>query len=540
MFSLIKKLLNVPMDKEEGDFKSYLNRVDNGSFKDKMCYGISDDKRGFLTVDPVENPGALYCGGMGSGKSIAMRFTVLTHFITNSQNTIYILVDTIKGMTDYRPLFDYRDNVAVAINDPAKLVAVIEMLTAEMHSRKDAFSKIGANHIYKYEAMMKKHDPAHTGLARIVLCVEEFHTITTSDIIKYSQNVEKPGTAAFLLKEMLKVGRSYGITMLAATQRATSDDFPNSLKPGITQTMAFRVNTPTDASAINLSHASDIRMDQRGRCAYESGYIQFPYIDDEVAVQLLKKYNKPLKAKLLKYQMNDYHTAFEGEGNEGMVQIKTFKSLFDTWQQFNADDIVSRLLRYFEFDVVKQRNQGYNIQLIATRDNIKYGVYIIKQTTGNTSDKVMTSVSESAKILNCEELIVIHLPAGIQVPQPVVKAVSAFGPRNGLTLDFEDLAKIANIVDHKSKLEEEGSFEQMYNSLSIAKRFKDEPIQKKQEEVKDTKKEDEAFEMFSNFEKLLSLPGREDEIPKKQVTIPKSLEDLLKESSISDDLKKKD
>lgn len=528
MFKSLKKLLNISIPKEDGDFNSYLQKVSNGSFKDKMCYGISDDKRGFLTVDPVENPGALYCGGMGSGKSIAMRFTVITHFIANSENTIYILVDTIKGMTDYVPLFKYRDNVAVALNDPAKLIAVIEMLTTEMHARKEAFSKIGANNIYKYEKIMKEMNPSYPGLARILLCVEEFHTVTTSELIKYTHNVDKPGTAAFLLKEMLKVGRSYGITMLAATQRATSDDFPNSLKPGITQTMAFRVNTPTDASAINLSHASDIRMDQRGRCAYESGFIQFPFIDDKTADQLLEKYNKPLRAELLRYKIKDYQIAFEGEGNEGMVQIKTFKSLFDNWQQFNADDIISRLLRYFEFDVKKQKNPGYNIQLLASRDNLKYGVYIIKQTQGYTSDKAMASVIESAKILGCDEIIVVLLPAGASMLTPVTKAVSSYGS-NSLFLDYEDLTRISTTIDNKIKLEDEGSFEKMFNSLSLSKRVINQPESKNlSEELEEKLNQTDTDTMFSNFEALINKAKADNSLTSQIKSAGNDESDLLK------------
>lgn len=451
----------VPVEKEEGDFNTYLEKLNSGAFKDRMFYGIAEDRRGFLIVDPVNQPGALYCGGMGSGKSIAMRSTLITHMAANSENTIYLLVDILKGMTDYALLFDYDKNVATALNDPAKLVPAIEMVYQECMSRKDEFSRVNAANIYQYEKIMRQQDPNFPGLARIILAIEEFHAVPGAEVIKYHMNVDRNGSVASMLKDLLRVGRSYGIQLLAASQRATSDDFPSSLKPGITQLMAFRVNNPGDATAINLALAADIRMEQRGRCVYEGGFIQFPYIDDDTGKAILKKYYKPLKAKLLKYNMADYHQAFSGEGNQGMVKVKTLKSLVENFNSFKVEDIAARILESFDFKVSAQPNKAIPVQLIAQRSGISYGVMLLQGRNGGTK-KAVEAFKEGLSLLGCESMIAISIDG--MIPSEVANARKEF---KGYDLDSEDLMRIASVLDNKDQLLKENKFTQLFEKLPL-------------------------------------------------------------------------
>lgn len=457
----LNQLLMVPVERQEGDFKTYIDKLESGGFRDKMFYGIAEDKRGFLTLDPVQQPGALYCGGMGSGKSIAMRSTLITHMAANSDNTIYILVDALKGMTDYALLFEYTKNVATALGDTAKLIPVIEMIYKECMLRKDEFSKVQAPNIYEYEKIIRKQGNPNYKLARIVLAIEEFHSVPNADVIKYHMNVDRNGSAAAMLKDLLRVGRSYGITLLAATQRATSDDFPSSLKPGITQLMAFRVNNPGDATAINLPLAADIRMEQRGRCVYEGGFIQFPYIDDETGAAILKKYYKPLEAELMSYKLEDYHQAFSGEGNTGMVKVKTFKSLIENFNSFKVEDIVSRLLEAFDFEVQPQTNKAMPVNLIAKRAGTKYAVMILQGRAGG-SKKAVENFKEGMKILDCQSMIAVCIDG--MIPSEVAVAKKEV---NGYDLDQEDLQRIASILDHKDQLKKEGKFDQLFAKLPL-------------------------------------------------------------------------
>lgn len=483
---LFDKLLVAKVETEKTDFNGYISLLESGFFLDKVCYGIAEDRRGFLNVDPVNQPGALYIGGMGSGKSISARFTLLTRLFSNSEHDIYILVDPLKGMTDYACMFPLKQNVATALGSPAKIIPVIDMIHAEIMERKDAFSKINATNIYDYEKKMKSKNPDFK-LARIFLCVEEFHSVPNSEQLKFSYKSDTPGTSAYKLKEITRVGRSYGVTLTAMSQRCTPDDFPSTLKPGITQLMAFRVNNPGDAAAANLPQAADIRMEQRGRCVYEGGQIQFPYLPDESADILIKKYYKPLKAALLKYQMKDYHNALSGEGNDGMVWVKPMREILNNITEFNPLEVYTRFLSVFDFKVTRQTNNALSVSLIAEKEDVKFAVLCISG-RGQTSEKALQAFKEGANILGCSGAIAI---GNETISSSVSGSFKDF--EHSFIADGEDLGRIADILDNKTKLIDSGHFERLYSKLVFNKQ-----ITAKTESVED--EDSDSFE--SDFEEL--------------------------------------
>lgn len=486
MSKLIRKVLNklllAPTEKVEGDVKSYVKAIESGRFKDKIVFGISDEERGFHSLDPVKQPGALYCGGMGSGKSIAMRFSVGTHIAVNSENTFYILVDTLKGMTDYTMLFKddtddfgniikenpYKKNVVAAVNDTSKIVPVVDMIHAECMSRKEEFSRVGANNIYSYDRIMQEKAEESgenfDGLARMMICIEEFHAIPNSPQVKFAMRVDQQGSIANKLKELMRVGRSYGIFFMFATQRATSEDVPSQLKPGLSMMMAFRMNNPGEASAMNLPHAQEIGVKQRGRCAYEDGFIQYPYIDDKVLDVMLKKYYKPLKAKLLKYKSEDYHEALGGEGNDGMVWIKPFKDIIKFASQYDIKTITRRLLKEFKIEVELQENEAYVADMIGTKYDDRYAIRLIN-TREQGSKKEIEALQKGAEILGCNKILVIV--SDISPPSGVSNLDRAQGD-DSIILDNDDLIQIANMLDSRTELEEKGKFHELYLRYGIA------------------------------------------------------------------------
>jgi len=465
---LLDKLLLSPEPEEPGGIHSYIEGIKTNLFKDMFCFGISEGRRGFHLINPLTDPGALYCGGMGSGKSIAMKFTLITHMLANSENTIYILFDGLKGMSDYKLMFKYTKNVAYAINDMAKIVPVIDMVHAEMMSRKVEFSRVGAANYIEYDKIMKAKDPSHKSISRIVLACEEFHSIPNSEYVKFPFMVDNQGSVAFQLKELMRVGRSYGLTLLAATQRAVSDDFPSSLKAGISQMMAFRVNNINDVSAMNVAHAADIRPGNPGRCAYMDGFIQFPYMEDEVAEFLLNKFYKPFNAKLLKYQVEDYQKAFLGEGNEGVLYVKPYTEILKNYKQFNQVKIAERFLKAFGFKTKDQTIKAYNCNLLAERDGRKYVVLVITDSATMGTAKAASSLKESIVQLKQDSAIVISIDK--QVPSAFTSMISSV---NGYTIDVEDFYKAAGILDESKNLDD---FDQMINSLPIMVKKENPPL----------------------------------------------------------------
>jgi hypothetical protein len=416
LMQYIKQYFILKDTSAKGDSSEYLYYIEKGKFKDKFCYGISDKKRGFQILDPVMQPGALYCGGMGSGKSVSMRFTLVTHVAVNSENTLYILMDAMKSMTDYAILFngehvDLSKNVITALKDDAKIVPLIDIVHQEAMLRNEEFSRVSATNIYEYEKIMKKKNPGFPGLARIVIAIEEFHVIPNSPYVRFMMKVDQPGSIADKMKILMRIGRSYGIFFLFATQRATGDDIPTQLRPGITMMMCFKMNNPGEAAGMNLPHAQEITMEQRGRCAYEDGFIQFPYLPDNSAIAVLKKYYRPLKAGLLGYNVAQIKEALESEGTSGMVRVKPLLEILNFSNQYNSSDIVTRILNIFNYKVEKQSNVAYVAELIAEKYGQKYAVKVVAQRTDLSSQKEVDALKKGAEYLGCDGAIIIGLEA---------------------------------------------------------------------------------------------------------------------------------
>lgn len=449
----------VEADPAQGDYKSYEEMVTNGSFDDKFCYGISQEARGFHLLNPFEKPGALYVGAMGSGKSQGMRFTILTHMLANSEKTVYLLYDQVKDMGDYKIMFGLRTNVAKALGDGTKIIPIIEMLYSEIKARQEEFRRTdNAADLRDYEKIMRKKDPNFQGLARIVLVAEEFHAITSNATLNFQYKNDVEDTAAWKLRQIMRIGRSYGVFLLAATQRFTSDDFPTALKPAIAMQMCFRAATVADVSFMGLSQAVDIQTP--GRCAYVGGgYIQFPFMPDIAAQTLLTRHFKPLKAKLLKYQMSDYHIAFESQGSDGLVDVLSFENVAKNYQQYSFPKICSKYLKAFDFEVEKQSKPALVANFIATRNEDKYAVICFAEQRDSNPEKQLSNLKNVLNLLKVDKIIAFFAE---QAPP------SAKGnlPSGSIVIDKHDLLQMARTLDNKQQLSE-GEFEVLHEALPL-------------------------------------------------------------------------
>ena len=462
---LFKRITIVEAGNEQGDSNSFEEMINNGGFNDKFCYGISQEARGFHLLNPFEKPGALYVGAMGSGKSQGMRFTILTHMLANSEKTVYLLYDQVKDMGDYKIMFPLRTNVAKALGDGTKIIPIIEMMYSEIKERQAAFRKIEAKDLRDYEYLMKKKDPNDPGLARIVFVAEEFHAITSNSTLNFQYKNDQEDTAAWKLRQIMRIGRSYGIFLLAATQRFTSDDFPTALKPAIAMQMCFRAATVADVSFMGLSQAVDIQIP--GRCAYVGGdnkFIQFPMVPDDSAQRLLKKYFKPLKARLLKYQMEDYHIAFESSGSDGLVDVLPFENVTKNYQQYNFQKICSKFLTAFDFNLERQPKPALIAQFIAERNGEKYAVVSFTDSREINPEKQVDNLKNVLHLLKVEKVIVFFA----EMAPPSLKSKL---PNGSILLDKHDLLTMAKVLDNKAQLSE-NEFTSLYDSLPLTEKKK--------------------------------------------------------------------
>lgn len=491
---MIKKSLNFlsnfnintlvsPVVKPQGDLSSYINALNDGMFKDKLFYGISQRERGFALLNPFTDPGALYVGKMGSGKSIAMKTTLFTHLLANSENTLYLLYDDLKGMGDYKIFFPLLKNCAYAINDKEKIISLIEMLHAEIMERKKIFNDNGnSNGVLEFESFMRKKDPNFIGVARIILCIEEFHSVTNNEKIKFAYRSETEGTVAFKLREIMKIGRSYGVTLLAATQKANGDDFPSTLKSGISMMNAFKVSNGGDVSFMggDLASAADLPANTPGRCLgnNEFGEIQYPYIPDDIALLMIKDYVKPLKANLYKFQLKDYQTAFSGAGNDGMVDVLSFETVIMNYEQYNFNKITEKFLKAFDFNLTPQSNNLFIANYIAERDGEHYAVFSVgaaNKSNPQQLDKQVAALKESLPDLSKS--------LGLQIEKTLMifaegAPISAKNSKDGsITLERFELGRIAYFLDNQNSYNEELRAN-LYSKMPLARKPKDVNIDK--------------------------------------------------------------
>lgn len=495
--AFLDKFLLISANPKTFNFKEYMKTIESGKWYDKFVFGISEHEKDFLIVNPVEQPGALFFGGMGSGKSTGMKFSVITRFISNSEHDVYILMDPQKGMTDYKTMFPYRGNVALALNDASKIIALVDMLYEECMARKEAFSKVQANNGFEYERIMRKKNPNYH-LARIFVCFEEFHAIINSEALKFAYKCDNEGTAAYKFKQLLKISRSYFFFFALANQRASSDDTPSALKAGITTFLGFRVNNPGDAAVANLPLAADIPSNLRGRCVTENGYMQFPFLPDDAAEVLLKKYYRPLKGEMMKYKIDDFHKALEGEGNEGLVLIKPFKEILVQLYGVSPNDVCMRYLKTFNFEVEKQSNAALAVQLIAVRDGKRYAVMCVTQRL-QTSDKSLEAFKAGAQILDCDHAIIMSNEAISTSVQSTLTNKMKFD--SGILVDGEDLSRMSEVLDNRSRLEVEGNFENLYDRLVLAQKPEAEVVDDS-DDTEDEDDDDQAPDLSAIREQL--------------------------------------
>jgi hypothetical protein len=455
-----RKLFTISTPKAKGDLANYIEKIKDGSFKNMIVFGVTTVQKGFHILNPTLSPGGIFCGGMGSGKSIAMRFTSLTSMLSSSEETLYLFYDSEKGMSDYKKMFDY-ENVVPFINDRGKIVPVIDMLYQEVKAREEVFEAAGVNGVVAYNKKMKAE--GKKPMARILVFIEEFHAIPSSKVMKFSMKYDVEGSIANKFANLMRISRSAGVAFHLATQKGTSEDIPSALKPGLAMMQAFRMSTPGEAGALDLPHASEIFDNDVGRCAVRGpGFGQYPYIDDKLMMKLLKKYYKPLDAEFAKYKPEDFAKAVEGVGSDGLAEIKPYTDLVQFFNEYRFVAIAKRFLKAFNFEVVEQKNPAYIASYIATKEGKKYAVYLYENSREQGKQKEIDALKKGKDLLECDHIIAMsieHSPSS---------QINGLGKEEGnLVIDPDDFRQMAKVLDDKDSLTERKQYNELFLELEL-------------------------------------------------------------------------
>lgn len=428
----------------EFTFQRYLQDLEDGLFRDKMCLGICEANGGsYLLKNFSVEPNALYVGAMGSGKSAGACFSLTTWLASNSDHTVVFIVDAVKGANDYRALFKYNEtnHVYPILSSEMGIHRVVDLIYDEAMARREIFNSVKAESIHAYEKITGKK------LARIVLMMEEFHSIPYA-IMNFERDYKVPQTTANKFHTIMRIGRTMGTWVMAASQKSTKSDIPSEIVPNFTQKQIFRVSRSEAAYILGDVKAADIRSDQKGRCETDYGSVQFPFMPVDSQEKLLEKYVKPLNAEcayLTPQIIKDY---LGGKSTEELYKLKKLSDLVQTIESVDSE-IVIRILHKALNHKIESVNSMVDTNglshVVTWPTGVKVAIMIRVGDKVKVSPKHIGRLSQGMAAYGCTRGI-IYTSAN-DLPQTVYKA--AIEAKIEL-VDHEDLLRLARQIESKT------------------------------------------------------------------------------------------
>jgi DNA segregation ATPase FtsK/SpoIIIE, S-DNA-T family len=188
-----------------------------------------------------DTPHLLVAGVPGSGKSEWLRAAVASLMVTNTPNTVrLILIDPKKnafGELKGSPHLWRPDSL---VDTPeGQVIPVLTQLIEEMKERNDRFGKASADNLLDYQRK------TGTQLARLVCVVDEYAELIMGTGSKADR--EEIETSFMRIAQM---GRSAGIHLVLATQRPSRQVVTGVLKANIPGRVALRVNSRIESGVV--------------------------------------------------------------------------------------------------------------------------------------------------------------------------------------------------------------------------------------------------------------------------------------------------
>lgn len=371
---------------KEFTFNRYMEELSSGRYRDLFVFGVLENSSSLLAVNQRLSANALYVGSMGSGKSKAAVFSLLTWMFSNADQSLLFIVDPMKGANDYAALFDkdsknrplYKQ-VYEILSSEQGVIRLVDLLYDEAMARREKFNEVQAESFEDYEKKTGKK------VARIITLMEEFHAIPYA-IMNFYPDFKTELTTANKFHTLMRIGRSYGIWFVACTQKSTKSDIPPEMAPNFVNKNVFRVNRGEATYLLGDTKAAEITPDQKGRCITEYGAAQFPIFDPDTEKKLLKKFMKPLNAECF-YLTNDIILdVLSGKSTKDQYKHKKLTDLIKGVESYNAELVVTLL----------HEKQGHRVEPLDSKiDN--FGISHIVHWNNDIKVAVMTRCQANAK-----------------------------------------------------------------------------------------------------------------------------------------------
>lgn len=459
----IPKLSNLFFPKREDEdfsFKRYLRDLKAGEFRDWWNLGVLDQKI-WLRKQMHLEPNAVYIGAMGSGKSAGANFTLVTWMLANADQTVLFIADTLKGANDFKTLFEY-PQVYPILSSEQGIHRMIDLVIDEIYARRDKFNEVQAENIIEYEKKIRKETGNNNyKMARVVMFIDEFHAIPYN-ILNFDKDYKTPNTSAHKFHQIMRVGRSMGVWVIACSQKGTKSDIPPEIIPNFTQKQVFRVNRNEASYFLSDTKAAEIRTDQKGRCETDFGTVQFPYLPVATQIKLLKKYMKPLDAECAYLDPKLITDYLGGRSTEELYRLKKLPDLIEGIESYDHELIVEIIHKKLDHKVtrVDSKIDPNGIAMVIDWPGKGRIAVMIRVGTKKITGKHIHKLSKGMQLMQCDRGILYtsaeDLPAAVY-KNAIENKIEIVDHEDMLRLAHQIEAKTAALKDlDPSKLADEG------------------------------------------------------------------------------------
>ena len=497
MASILEKIFLPKSKRKSFTTDKYIKDLNNKKFRDYFNLGVCEDKGGsWLMKDFTKEPNALYVGAMGSGKSMACRFTLTTWMLANSDKTILFLVDTVKGAEDYNLFFEY-DQV-YPVFDPEGVHKVIDLVYEEAMARTEKFKEVGASSVNEYE------DKTGEKMSRCIVLLEEFHSLT-HNVINFEKEYKNEGTTANKFHTLMRIGRSIGTWFFACSQKSTKSDVPSEVVPNFTQKQIFKVSRAEASYVLGNDKPAKLRTDQQGRCYTDFGEVQFPYIDDNSTRKLLNKYVVDNDAECARLTTSMIRDVLAGKSTKEQYKHKKLTELAKRFQHINSQLVITMLHEEMgcpDIEEINMNTDRYGISHVVTFQNGEKAAIMIK-TQKKITAKHIQQLMDGIQHHKCKK--------GILYTSADTPAQSLYNMANGNNIEIVDQEDLIHLAQRIEDAKTNG-FNEEFKADELASDDKESGVFHQQEKIKEELKNNEKPFIDEKLNEFLDEVEVENEI----------------------------
>lgn len=221
----------------------------------KLTLALGRDISGEPVIgDLTKMPHVLVAGATGSGKSVSINTMIASILYKARPDEVkFVMIDP--KMVELSIYNDLPHMLAPVVTDSRKAPVVLKKMVVEMETRYEAFAKVGAKDLERFNEIVVAH--GGRPLPLIVVIVDEL-----ADLMMVAGHEVEESIARLSQK-----ARAAGIHLIIATQRPSVDVITGVIKANIPSRIAFGVSSQVDSRTI-LDMAGAEKLLGRGDMLY--------------------------------------------------------------------------------------------------------------------------------------------------------------------------------------------------------------------------------------------------------------------------------